>query len=96
MTRTSAQQEAYQRRCGLVHGCRHDHWHRPTIAQIIRDHTPSITSKIERIALDSPAWDTDGEYIGDLRECACGEMIDGFYEYIEHLIAVFGGEELGG
>ena len=31
--------EAYQRRCSLASmGCRHDHWHRPDIARIIRDH----------------------------------------------------------
>jgi hypothetical protein len=97
MTRTPSQQEAYSRRCGLTAGCRHDHWHRPDIALIIRSHIPSITARIEEAEIDSPAWDFDGEYIGDRRECACGVPLDGFYEYVDHLIAVFGGEShLGG
>jgi hypothetical protein len=60
--------------------------------KVVRAHIPSITCRVEEAALDSPAWDEDGEYIGDLRECACGEMLDGFYSYADHLIAVFGGE----
>jgi len=40
--------EAYQRRCSLASmGCRHDHWHRPDIARIIRDHAPSITDEMD-------------------------------------------------
>ena len=88
--------DAYQRRCSLASmGCRYDHWHRPDIARIIRDHTPSITDAMDRDP-DLFPKDDIGDYCGDERECACGEHIDGFYEYIEHLIAVFGGEELGG
>jgi hypothetical protein len=88
--------EAYQRRCSLAGmGCRYDHWHRPDIALILRDHTASITDEMDR---DPDLWpkDDEGNYNGDLRVCACGLAVDGFYEYTEHLIAVFGGDTLEG
>jgi len=77
--------EAYQRRCSLASmGCRHDHWHRPDIARIIRDHAPSITDEMDH---DLDLWPKDdiGDYCGDKRICACGRHIDGYYDYVEHL-----------
>ena len=57
-----------------------------TPTEIIKAHIPSITPRIER-EYDYPL-DTDGEYIGDVRECACGVILDGFYEYVEHLLGL--------
>lgn len=59
---------------------------------VVKAHIPSITSQVEEEQLGSPAWDLDGEYIGDQRICACGAAIDGFYGYVDHLVALFGGE----
>jgi hypothetical protein len=62
---------------------------------IIKAHIPSITDRIEGyideddnrvegLAEGGP-YDEIGDYVGDMRECACGEIVNGFYEYVEHL-----------
>ncbi len=53
---------------------------------ILKAHYASVTDRIEE--LDSPR-DDEGEYVGDVRECACGLIVDGFYEYTDHLITLF-------
>jgi hypothetical protein len=59
-----------------------------TPRDLIARHWASITDQIEeKIApeRDPFAFDPDGDYIGMLRECACGELIEGYYEYALHL-----------
>lgn len=60
------------------------------VIKVIRAHVPSITRAIE----EEEDWplDLDGEYIGDKRECRCGLRLDGFYEYVDHLIELLGGQ----
>lgn len=55
--------------------------------RVLREHWASITPGIEERAKDEDpfAWDEDGDYIGMLRECACGAFIEGYYEYALHL-----------
>jgi hypothetical protein len=58
-----------------------------------------ITERVARfsslIALDDSGY-TDVADLA-LRTCACGVPIDGFYQYVDHLVAVFGGEShIGG
>lgn len=56
--------------------------------RILRTHTPSVTDEMDR---DPDLWPKDdiGDYVGDQRVCACGEWIDGYYSYVEHLIEEF-------
>lgn len=57
-----------------------------TPEQIIRDHIPSLTDEdAETIYRISFTEDTDAADLA-LRTCACGKRIDGFYEYVDHLI----------
>lgn len=70
------------------------------VAATIKAHIPSITEEMDA---GEGKWgtedtflyprDDEGNYIGDKRVCACGVELDGFYEYVDHLIAVFGGVE---
>lgn len=60
------------------------------VIKVIENHIPSITREIEE-AYDWPL-DLDGEYIGDQRECRCGQHIDGFYSYVDHLLGLLGKE----
>lgn len=59
-----------------------------TAIDILNAHVPSITDRVEE-AEDGPLDDI-GDYIGDTRECACGEIVHGFYEYHSHLVAMLG------
>jgi len=58
--------------------------------EVIRQHIPSLSEQDER-DINEAAWDGDAADLA-LRTCACGVRIDGFYAYVDHLIAVFGGE----
>jgi len=66
-----------------------------TSAELIRLHIPSITEQIENEEYgvareqDPEAFDLDGDYIGPMRECRCGVIVEGYYEYTDHLIDVF-------
>jgi len=71
-----------------------------TAIEIITAHIPSMSEEDETeiVRLASAALFDDGD-VADLalRTCSCGAGIDGFYGYVDHLIAVFGGEShLGG
>lgn len=59
---------------------------------LIKQHIPSITDRIEDLALaqerDPEAFDGDGDYVGSLRECHCGVIVEGYYEYVDHLLEV--------
>ena len=63
---------------------------------LIKAHIPSLTDSDEAV-IASRVGDLvtliDAD-IADLavRTCACGERVDGFYEYVDHLIGLFGGE----
>ena len=66
----------------------------------IKEHVPSLSDVDETVIVQSAgnALFGDGD-VADLavRTCSCGRGIDGFYEYVDHLIAVFGGEShIGG
>ena len=60
-------------------------------ASVLRQHIPSLTEKaetaIEAVYLEAE----DGVEYADvaIRECKCGLMVDGFYEDVAHLEAVF-------
>jgi len=61
------------------------------VRTIISAHIPSLSDEDEQMILDSMfGMDTD---VADLakRTCACGQAIDGYYDYVDHLIALFGG-----
>lgn len=62
------------------------------VAATIKAHIPSVTDEMDRDP-DLYPKDDMGDYAGDERECACGLRVHGFYEYVDHLIAVFGGVE---
>ena len=72
----------------------------PVAIALIRAHIPSLTLRdevtITRGAVDlvASAFSEREADVADLavRTCACGKHLDGFYEYVDHLIAVFGGE----
>jgi len=63
--------------------------------ETITAHIPSMSEEDETeiVRLASAALFDDGD-VADLalRTCACGASIDGFYGYVDHLTAVFGGE----
>jgi hypothetical protein len=73
---------------------------------IINAHVPSLTEANEEeinnlvLAYVSPiAIREDYTDVADfcIRTCSCGMRIDGIYQYIDHLVALFGGEShLGG
>ena len=60
----------------------------PAIA-IIKAHIPSITQDMDDGVLEP--WtdlyprDELGDYVGDKRVCHCGLVLDGYYEYVDHL-----------
>ena len=67
------------------------------VIKTIQDHIPSLTDRDEH-AIVAAILDDESE-VADLaqRTCRCGLHIDGFYSYVDHLIAVFGGEShIGG
>lgn len=72
------------------------------VRETIKAHVPSLTNAdedaIEEI-IPGILFGVPQRDVADLaiRTCSCGERIDGFYQYVDHLIAVFGGEShLGG
>ena len=56
---------------------------------VINAHIPSVTQDMDDGELEP--WigleprDELGDYIGDMRVCHCGLVIDGYYDYVEHL-----------
>lgn len=73
----------------------------PAIA-IIKAHIPSLTDENED-EIDQLRYGMSGNgQMADyaelaIRTCSCGRRIDGFYEYVDHLITMLGGEShIGG
>ena len=67
-----------------------------SVIPTIQQHIPSLSDADERVmdgrrAFDGTDYTTDLADLA-LRTCACGAPIDGYYQYVDHLIAVFGGE----
>jgi len=70
------------------------------VTTTILAHVPSLSDsdEIEIIRLASNALFGDGD-VADLaiRTCSCGVHLDSVYGYVDHLVAVFGGEShIGG
>ena len=57
---------------------------------IVRAHIPNVTRAVESRAVkeDPYAWDPDGDYVGSMRQCPCGRVLDGVYAYAAHLAAL--------
>ena len=57
--------------------------------EVIKAHIPSITQDMDDGELEP--WtdlyprDELGDYVGDKRVCHCGLVLDGYYEYVDHL-----------
>jgi hypothetical protein len=68
-----------------------------TPADLVRQHIPSLTNDAD-IEIDeamSRSLNKNGYYEwadAAIRYCACGERVDGFYQYVDHLIGLFGEE----
>lgn len=74
------------------------------VIKTIHEHIPSLSDEDETVInglaveMIGSAFDFDPSHdntdAADLavRTCACGRKIDGFYDYVDHLTAVFGGE----
>ena len=65
--------------------------------KVINAHVPSLSDKnwkeITGLLLDPESDCADLA----IRTCACGARIDGFYQYVDHLVALLGGEShIGG
>lgn len=58
-----------------------------TIAQVLDEHRASLTAADEA-EIVRRMMQTDDVAELALRTCACGQRIDGFYEYVDHLRAV--------
>lgn len=67
------------------------------VIEAIHKHIPSLSEMDEQriysgisrlLSLDEKADVADLA----LRTCMCGESIDGYYGYVDHLTAIFGGE----
>jgi hypothetical protein len=63
---------------------------RARVLAILAAHTPSITDRAEEADPDRyEATKLDrygfGEYIGMYRECRCRVIIEGYYEFVDHL-----------
>jgi len=62
-----------------------------TAIEIIKAHIPSLTDEnAEEINALAANLDYDGPDAADyaIRTCSCGQRIDGFYEYVNHLASV--------
>lgn len=70
------------------------------VVRTILDHVPSLSDSDETkvIQLAGNVLFNEGDAADlALRTCSCGHDIDGFYQYVDHLVAVFGGEShIGG
>jgi hypothetical protein len=68
--------------------------------KVIRAHIPSITDDMDEGEEEpwTDLWPRDdmGDYVGDKRVCHCGLVLDGYYEYVEHLIEMLGGKGMVG
>lgn len=54
----------------------------------INAHVPSLSDEdIEAIYQRAAAIDQAADLA--IRTCSCGQRIDGFYEYVDHLISIF-------
>ena len=71
---------------------------RDAVLALISKHIPSITDAIEeeldertvKAGMVVPGYESEVDTADlALRICHCGERIDGFYEYVEHLKQVF-------
>lgn len=64
---------------------------------VIRRHIPSITDAMdegeEEPWIDLWPRDDMGDYVGDKRVCHCGLVLDGYYEYIDHLAELLSGQK---
>lgn len=64
------------------------------ITEILNEHVPSLTA-YDEVRINEQMGRDLAEYgyydNGNLalRTCACGVMIDGFYEYHDHLLEIF-------
>jgi hypothetical protein len=75
------------------------------VIKTIHAHVPSLSDSDDR-ELDERRYNSDVDRYGQqavdnadlaLRTCSCGVHLDGFYQYVDHLTAVFGGEShIGG
>jgi hypothetical protein len=57
-------------------------------ADILRDHFASVTPDDEHAIVDLILDDESSAADLARRTCACGVKVDGFYEYLAHLIDV--------
>jgi hypothetical protein len=66
------------------------------VVKVIRAHFPSLTTEAEA-EIDRRYLEAGEEGLAyadaAYRICACGQPIDGFYEYVHHLVVLFGGGE---
>lgn len=61
------------------------------IDAVIDAHIPSLTDKAEALIDDALLAADDGLLPYEdaaIRECPCGVVVDGFYEYVDHLKAM--------
>lgn len=63
---------------------------------VIKAHVPSLTDLAAEVIL-TRLTDDDTD-VADLavRQCACGLMLDGYYEYVDHVVELLGGESFLG
>jgi hypothetical protein len=63
---------------------------RDALLAVINEHIPSLDEETEELLVEM-AVDIGNNDVSDLakRTCACGEEIDGFYDYVSHLRQVF-------
>jgi len=69
------------------------------VIDTIKAHIPSLSDEDEEAIHEKVVNYTfsrlkDDEDLADfaIRTCACGVRVDGFYQYADHLISIFGGE----
>ena len=63
---------------------------------IIKAHIPSVTREMDADEELYPQTDL-GYYCGEQRVCQCGLKLEGYYDYVDHLITMLGGEShIGG
>jgi hypothetical protein len=78
-------------RCPLGAICRlPEHFHGNPV-ETIKAHIPSLSDYDESELIDrAHSFDSEGDDVANLalRTCACGVRIDGFYEYVDHLISL--------
>lgn len=69
-----------------------------TLAKVIEtidQHIPSLTDEINEEMNDAFAVDGIDDWADfAIRRCHCGQRIDGFYEYVDHLKATIAPQEV--